>query len=236
MYHKRNSTGDKAMSIAKALLELTPGAKWVIRDDVIDWMDTEQTQPTQEDIVQKIAELEYIEEVKEYQRLRKAEYGALNQFEMQYDDQMNGTTTWVDSIQAIKDKYPKVEVDDTELASRQAQALHDYQLEEYTKAQARLAQYQVALGREEQTEEFVIGQEWNEEGEEMVDVTETRVTAYALDPVEATIEHTTYDEEGNAVTVTVDNPLITADNEERAAAQAIVDATPQEVIDAYNAL
>ncbi len=42
------------MSIAKALLQLTPGAQWVIRDDVIDWMDTEQTQPTQEEIVQKL--------------------------------------------------------------------------------------------------------------------------------------------------------------------------------------
>ena len=199
------------------------------------WEDENQTQPTEEEIVQKIAELEYVEEVKGYQRLRKAEYDALNQFEMQYDDQINGTTTWIDAIQAIKDKYPKAEIDETELANRKAQALHDYQLGEYTKAQARLAQYQVALGREEQTEEFVIGQEWNEETEEMVDVTETIITASAIDPVEATVEHTTYDEEGNAVTVTIDNPLITADTEERAAAQVIIDATPQEVIDAHNA-
>jgi hypothetical protein len=33
---------------------------------------------------------------------------------------------------------------------------------------------------------------------------------------------------------TIENPLITKDNEERAAAQAIIDATPQAVIDAYN--
>jgi len=43
----------------------------------------------------------------EYARNRKAEYDLLNQFEMQYDDQQNGTTTWVDSINAIKAKYPK---------------------------------------------------------------------------------------------------------------------------------
>lgn len=109
-------------------------------------------------------------------------------------------------------------------------------LRNYHIAFQRLSKHVLADGREEQTEEFVIGQEWNEETEEMVDVTETRVTASAIEPVEATVEHTTYDEEGNAVTVTVDNPLITADNEERAAAQATVDATPQEVIDAYNAL
>jgi len=43
----------------------------------------------------------------EYARNRKAEYDALNQFDMQYEDEMNGTTTWKDAITAIKTKYPK---------------------------------------------------------------------------------------------------------------------------------
>jgi len=43
----------------------------------------------------------------EYSRNRKAEYDALNQLEMQYDDKANGTTTWEDAIAAIKKKYPK---------------------------------------------------------------------------------------------------------------------------------
>ena len=43
----------------------------------------------------------------EYARNRKAEYDKLNQFEMQYDDQQNGTTTWVDAINDIKARYPK---------------------------------------------------------------------------------------------------------------------------------
>jgi hypothetical protein len=42
-----------------------------------------------------------------YARSRKAEYDALNQLEMQYDDKANGTTTWEDAIAAIKTKYPK---------------------------------------------------------------------------------------------------------------------------------
>jgi hypothetical protein len=42
-----------------------------------------------------------------YARDRKAEYDALNQFEMQYDDKEDGTTTWEDAIAAIKTKYPK---------------------------------------------------------------------------------------------------------------------------------
>ena len=217
----------------KALEELAPG-KWILDGDKYTILDDSITF-TQEEYIQKCAEIEYLEEINQYQKDRAVSYPSwASQLDYIYH---NGVDAWkTDIVDPVKTAHPKVEVDETELASRQAQALHDYQLEEYTKALTRLAQYQVALGREEQTEEYVIGQEWNEETEEIVDVTETRVTASAIEPVEATVEHTTYDEEGNAVTVTVDNPLITADNEERAAAQAIVDATPQEVIDAYNAL
>jgi hypothetical protein len=42
-----------------------------------------------------------------YKEDRKAEYDNLNQFEMQFDDERDGTTTWVDAINAIKAKYPK---------------------------------------------------------------------------------------------------------------------------------
>ncbi len=38
---------------------------------------------------------------------RKAKYDALNQFEMQFDDAINGTTTWIDAIKAIKLEIPK---------------------------------------------------------------------------------------------------------------------------------
>ena len=106
------------------------------------------------------------------------------------------------------------------------------QLADYRVAVARLAQYVVADGRAEVTQEVVIGQEWSEETGEMTDVTQTQVTVSAIEPVAATVEVTEYDEEGNATTTTVENPLITKDNEERAAAQAVVDATPQAVIEA----
>jgi len=42
-----------------------------------------------------------------YNILRKQEYDKLNQWEMQFDDNRDGTSTWVDSILAIKDKFPK---------------------------------------------------------------------------------------------------------------------------------
>ncbi len=43
----------------------------------------------------------------EYARARATEYSALNQFEMQFDDQQNNTTTWVDAINDIKARFPK---------------------------------------------------------------------------------------------------------------------------------
>ena len=43
-----------------------------------------------------------------YAELRMAEYPSREeQFDMQFHDQVNETTTWRDTIQAIKDKYPK---------------------------------------------------------------------------------------------------------------------------------
>ena len=42
-----------------------------------------------------------------YADRRKAKYDALSQFEMQFDDATNSTTTWVDAINAIKAEFPK---------------------------------------------------------------------------------------------------------------------------------
>ena len=106
--------------------------------------------------------------------------------------------------------------------------LFNHQLHAYRKALARLDQYKVAEGRPEITEEQPTG-EYDEEGNE---ITETVVVQTAIDPVEPTVEQPVYDEEGNQIgTETVTNPLIVQDEEERAEAQAVIDATPQEVKD-----
>ena len=192
--------------------------------------------PSMEDIVQKVAELEYLEEVEVYQVQRAAEYPPVAEY---IDGVVKGDQDQIDAhiaaCQAVKDKYPKVEINESTLSSRKADALAEYQLQEYTIATTRLAQYVLSVGREEVTEEVVTGQEWDEDALELVDVTETQITVTAIDPVDATVEQTTYDEEGVATTSTVENPLITADVAERATAQAIVDATPSAVVDTYNA-
>jgi hypothetical protein len=108
------------------------------------------------------------------------------------------------------------------------------QVEAYKVAKARVAQYQLSVGVPESTQTITTGmQEWNEEAEEMQDVTETFVIP-AIEPLEATVEVTTHEMGEDPVTTTVANPLIVKDNEERAAAQAIIDATPGPVITHVN--
>ena len=221
------------ITIVDALVALRPNAEYATNGDDITWMDSVQTQPTDTEIRNEVVRLSYLEEVEEYKRVRELAYPSSGeQFDKIFHD---GVDAWKADIQAIKDAHPKAVIDADELASRQALALFNHQLELYTNAQTRLAQYQVALGREEVIENQATGEQvWNEETEELVDATETQITVTAIDPVEATVEQTTYDADGVATTVTVTNPIITADVAERATAQAIVDATPQAVINTYN--
>ena len=58
-------------------------------------------------ITTEVTRLQAEYDSQEYARNRKAEYDQLNQFEMQFDDQRDGTTTWVDAINEIKARYPK---------------------------------------------------------------------------------------------------------------------------------
>lgn len=44
-----------------ALLNLRPCAEWVLQGDDLEWLDTTQTQPSEEEIQEKIAELEAAE-------------------------------------------------------------------------------------------------------------------------------------------------------------------------------
>jgi len=133
----------------------------------------------------------------------------------------------------VKTRFPKSNTGSTtigdvpqDLLDAAANKLFAQQVEAYKIAKARVAQYQLSVGVPESSETIVTGQEWNEEAGEMQDVTET-VVIPAIPALEATIEQTTYDmETDTSSTATVANPIIVTDDAERAAAQAIIDATP----------
>ena len=239
----------------EALLALRPGAEWNMINGEITWLDSEQTQPTEDEIVEKIAELEYKEEVEAYKAERAQAYPPTGeQFDKIFHE---GIDAWKADIQAIKDAHPKAVIDNDTVEARKSQALFDKKLAEYTTAIERLAQYKLSVGKPAVTEV-------QSKNVQRVDSEDNLVFDDDLNPVydavdetvilESAIEPLTHEEifvdgiKGKSQTtvssigedgeiVTVDqayrNPLIIKDEAERAAAQAVVDATPQAVIDAY---
>lgn len=95
--------------IIQALKNLRPKASWVIiGEDVfanIQWLDQNQTQPTEEELSAEVARLQAEYEAKEYQRQRAAEYPSFaDQFDLLYH---GGYDAWKAAIDAVKTKYPK---------------------------------------------------------------------------------------------------------------------------------
>ena len=186
--------------------------------DILDWINEGNT-PTGPDVIEP-----------DYVALRTGPDGYApigEQLGMQTD------RTWDAHVADVKTRFPKTITGGTTigdvpqgLLDAAANKLFAQQVEEYKVAKARVAQYQLSVGVPESSETIITGQEWNEEAMEMQDVTETIVTP-AIPALEATVEVTTYDmETDTSSTATVANPVVVKDDEERAAAQAVINATP----------
>jgi len=90
-----------------AIQSLRPGSEFVIHDGVLEWHDTKQTQPTEEEIQAEVTRLQAEYDAKAYQRSRQSEYPNIG-------DQLDALfhagvfpTDMAAKIQAVKDKYPK---------------------------------------------------------------------------------------------------------------------------------
>jgi len=96
------------MDKVNALQSLRPGAQWVLRGDDLEWMDTEQTQPTDAEITAEVTRLQTEYEAKEYQRKRAAEYPPMSEY---LDGVVKGDQAQIDAYVAaclaVKAKYPK---------------------------------------------------------------------------------------------------------------------------------
>jgi len=96
------------IDIMTAIQSLRPKAELVIRGTEIEWLDTEQTQPTEAEIQAELQRLQAEYDSLQYQRDRASAYPSLaDQADMQYWDAVNGTTTWQDAIAKVKADYPK---------------------------------------------------------------------------------------------------------------------------------
>jgi len=98
------------MITSEALLSLRPNSQFDLRTkdgiDVLTWNDKVQTEPTQEEIDAEIVKLQAEYDALQYQRDRQ--YPSIgDQLDMQYHDELNGTTTWKDAVAKVKADNPK---------------------------------------------------------------------------------------------------------------------------------
>ena len=89
--------------IAKAINQINPNAEFTFSNDdlnTIKWLNG-TTPISITDIENKVNEIAY-------QSKRKKEYPSIqDQLDMQYWDNVNGTTTWQDAIAKVKADNPK---------------------------------------------------------------------------------------------------------------------------------
>jgi len=95
-------------TLADAILNLEPSAEFSLIEndyDGIDWINQSVQKPSKELVDQEYLRLVNLYNSLEYQRQRKEEYPAI---EDQLDEIFhNGIDGWKQTIQAVKDKYPK---------------------------------------------------------------------------------------------------------------------------------
>ena len=98
------------MNKTDAIQSLRPGAEWILRGDEFEWLDQNQTQPTEEELSAEVARLQAEYEAKEYQRQRAAEYPPVTDY---IDGVVKGEQGQIDAYiaacLAVKAKYPKPE-------------------------------------------------------------------------------------------------------------------------------
>ena len=94
------------ITISDALQSLRPKSQFAIRGDVIEWLDTEQTQPSQSEIDAEIIRLQAEYDALDYARKRKAEYPTIEELVVAlYDTDDKAAVD--EKRAAVKLKYPK---------------------------------------------------------------------------------------------------------------------------------
>tara|TARA_B100001996_G_C18639951_1_gene585245 strand:- start:164 stop:469 length:306 start_codon:yes stop_codon:yes gene_type:complete len=98
------------VNVADAILALEPTAQFSVTSedlDKIEWFSDGVTQPSKSAIQTKLDELQAVEDAKEYQRDREAEYPSLQDCIHALLDGGDTLTDLQALRQAVKDKYPK---------------------------------------------------------------------------------------------------------------------------------
>jgi hypothetical protein len=97
-------------SIINTILTINPNAVVSVSGDDINQIDWLENTPiiANEIILAKQAELQAEYEAKQYQRDRQTQYPSIaDQLDMLYWDKVNGTENWLNSIESVKNRFPK---------------------------------------------------------------------------------------------------------------------------------
>ena len=98
-------------STLKALVVLRPGADFKLNGETLEWLDTDQVEPTQAEIEAEIARQAAEYEANAYQRQRQPEYPSLADLADALYWSNQGDNTKLDeyyqACAAVKAKYPK---------------------------------------------------------------------------------------------------------------------------------
>jgi len=96
------------ITVSDAIQSLKPTSNFTLSGDVIDWLDTEQSQPTALELSNEVTRLQAEYDAQEYARNRAAEYPDWGvQLNKIYDD---GLTKWkTEMVDPVKAKFPKPE-------------------------------------------------------------------------------------------------------------------------------
>jgi hypothetical protein len=93
-----------------ALISLRPGSQWNLRGETIEWLETNTTVPSEEEIQNEMAKLQAKYDAQEYARKRAPEYPPITDY---LDGIVKGdeeqVQAYIDKCLEIKAKYPKGE-------------------------------------------------------------------------------------------------------------------------------
>ena len=98
------------IKVIDAILSINPSAGVQVYDNSLDRISWDEgtSKIPKEDIQAEMGRLEKEYDAQAYARARKSLYPDIgDQLDMQYWDQLNGTTTWKDAIAKVKSDNPK---------------------------------------------------------------------------------------------------------------------------------
>jgi hypothetical protein len=95
------------MDKLNAILSLRPNAAVVVRGEEVEWLDTEQTQPTEAEITAELARLTALEPAKERiaelkQLLRDTDFVALPDYDKDKPDVLAQRQAWRDELRELE--------------------------------------------------------------------------------------------------------------------------------------